>query len=291
MKSTFTFLKAFLSFLLLLSFENKIAIAQYGLSLNGTNQYVTFGSASALGSTTFTLECWFYKSGTGVGASTGSGGITSGIPLIAKGRGEADGSNLDMNYFLGINSSTNVLCADFEEGTGQASPGLNHPVYGITPLCNNVWYHAAATYDGTTWKIYLNGNLEATLAVNRLPQSLSVQHASIATALNSTGVASGFFNGRIDEVRIWNFARTQPDIQNNFLLQINSATGLTGRYGLNENTGTVAANTGSAGTAVNGTLVNTPAWIAGSTFTALNTNSSLQFGFRRQIWIKKLNTR
>lgn len=273
-----TVLKTLAAFFLFTIFVNKNAIAQYGLYFNGSNQYATFGSAAALGSTTFTLECWFYKSGTGVGASTGSGGISSGIPLIAKGRGEADGSNLDMNYFLGINSSTNVLCADFEEGTGQASPGLNHPVYGVTPICNNVWYHAAATYDGTTWKIYLNGNLEATLAVNRLPQSLSIQHASLATALNSTGVASGFFNGKLDEVRIWNYSRTQADIQNNLALEISSATGLTGRYSLNENTGTVAANTGSAGTAVNGTLVNTPTWIAGSTFTPLNSNSSLQFG-------------
>ncbi|MEI7802128.1 MAG: LamG-like jellyroll fold domain-containing protein [Bacteroidota bacterium] len=262
------------SFLLL----SKNSNAQYGLSFNGSNQYVTFGSAAGLGASSFTLECWFYKSGTGVGASTGTGGISSGIPLIAKGRGEADGSNLDMNYFLGINSSTNVLCADFEEGTGQATPGLNHPVYGVTAICNNVWYHAAATYDGVNWKIYLNGNLEATVTVNRLPQSLSIQHASIASALNSTGVASGFFNGKMDEVRIWNYARTQTDIQNNLSLQITSATGLLGRYSLNDNTGTVTVNTGSAGTAVNGTLTNSPSWIAGSTFTALTNNSSVQFG-------------
>ena len=278
MKSISTIVKSFSIFLIIILVNTGNLSAQYSLSFNGTNQRVTFGAAAGLGVSSFTLECWFYKSGAGVGASTGSGGITSGIPLIAKGRGEADGSNLDMNYFLGINSTTNVLCADFEEGTGQVSPGLNHPVYGTTALCNNVWYHAAATYDGGTWKIYLNGILEATLAVNRLPQSLSIQHASIATALNSTGAAAGFFNGKMDEVRIWNYARTQPDIQNNQSIEITSATGLLGRYGLNENTGTIATNTGSAGTAVNGTLVSAPTWSAGSTFTPLNSNSSLQFG-------------
>lgn len=278
MKSTSAFLKTLFFFFLFSSIGNEKIYAQYGLLFNGSSQRVTFGAAAGLGASNFTLECWFYKSGTGVGASTGTGGISSGIPLIAKGRGEADGSNLDMNYFLGINTSTNVLCADFEEGTGQASPGLNHPVYGTTTICNNVWYHAAVTYDGVSWKVYLNGNLETTLAVNRLPQSLSIQHASLATALNSTGVASGYFNGKMDEIRIWNYARTQTDIQNNLSLEITSATGLLGRYSLNENTGTVAANTGSAGTSVNGTLVNTPTWIAGSTFTALNSNSSLQFG-------------
>ena len=275
MNSTSTFFRIIVLIFLFCSSESS---AQYGLSFNGSSQYVTMGSAAGLGSSSFTLECWVYRAGTGVGASTGSGGISSGIPLIAKGRGEADGSNLDMNYFFGINTSNNFLCADFEEGTGQSSPGLNHPVYGVTPICNNVWYHAAVTYDGTTWKIYLNGNLETTLAVNRLPQSLSIQHASIASALNSSGTASGYFNGKMDEVRIWNVARTQTEIQNNLALQITSATGLTGRYSLNENTGTVATNTGSAGTAVNGNLINTPLWISGSTFSPLNSNSALQFG-------------
>ncbi|HAP02316.1 MAG TPA: hypothetical protein DCQ93_10380 [Bacteroidetes bacterium] len=268
--------KTFLS-IGLIFFSAVNSFSQKSLSFNGSSQYVTFGSAAGLGSGSFTLECWFYIAGNGTGASTGSGGITSGIPLIAKGRGESDGSNLDMNYFLGINSSNNVLCADFEEGTGQPSPGLNHPVYGVTALCNNVWYHAAATYDGSIWKIYLNGNLESSLTVNRLPQSLSIQHASIASALNSSGTPSGYFNGKMDEVRIWNYARSQSEIQNNLALQISSAAGLIGRYGLNSTSGTVATNSGSAGTIVNGTLINTPLWVAGTTFTPLTANSSVQF--------------
>jgi hypothetical protein len=115
-----------------------------GLDFGGSNTYVTFGPALGLDASTFTLEAWFRRDGTGVSTSTGTGGVTA-IPLVTKGRSENDNSNVDMNYFLGIKGSTNVLTADFEGRCGRTSPGLNHPVSGVTPIVNNVWYHAAAT--------------------------------------------------------------------------------------------------------------------------------------------------
>ncbi len=55
------------------------------------------------------------------------------MPLVTKGRAEAEGTNVDMNYFLGIDPATNKLAADFEEGlSAGGSPGLNHPVNGAT---------------------------------------------------------------------------------------------------------------------------------------------------------------
>ncbi len=93
-----------------------------GLQFDGSNDYVTFGQASGLGVTSFTIETWFKRTGAGVGTNTGSGGIASAIPLVTKGRAESEGSNIDMNYFLGIDTSNNKLVADFEEGAG--GPGL-----------------------------------------------------------------------------------------------------------------------------------------------------------------------
>src|SRR5207253_2416987 len=129
--------------------------------------------------------------------------------LVTKGRAEAEASNVDMNYFLGIDSATNRLVADFEEGAGAASPGLNHPLSGTTALQNSVWYHAAVTYDGSKLRIFLNGTLESELVVGQPPRSDSIQHFAIGSAINSTGVAAGFFNGAIDETRVWNYARSQ----------------------------------------------------------------------------------
>src|SRR2546426_745401 len=62
--------------------------ANFGLSFDGANDYVTFGPANRLDSATFTIEIWFKRTGTGVSTSTGSGGVDA-IPLLAKGRAEA----------------------------------------------------------------------------------------------------------------------------------------------------------------------------------------------------------
>src|SRR6266571_1880007 len=89
-------------------------------------------------------QTWFKRIGAGVGTSTGSGGIASAVPLVTKGRAEAEASNVDMNYFLGIDASSGVLVADFEESVGDSGPlGLNHPVSGSTVVTSNVWHHAA----------------------------------------------------------------------------------------------------------------------------------------------------
>ena len=159
--------------------------------------------------------------------------------------------------------------ADFEEGAAGASPGLNHPVLGVTPITTGLWYHAAATYDGTTWRLYLNGTLDRELAVGAYtPEASSIQHAGLATAMTSTGVASGYFNGVLDEVRIWNVARSGAEIAANANTQITGAqTGLVGRWALDEGTGTTVA--GSAGTTVNGTITGANwGWWAAAPFDA-----------------------
>jgi hypothetical protein len=240
------------------------ALSAAALQFNGSNQYVTFGPAPALGASRFTIELWFKKTGTGVTTSTGTGGVTA-VPVLTKGRSEADGSNVDMNYFLGIDA-TGHLVSDYEEGTGQLSPGLNHPVVGSTVIANNVWYHGAAVYDGSSLRLYLNGVLDGvtTGLAGRAPQSASIQHAGLGTAFNSTGVASGFFAGVTDEPRIWNVARTQCQIVAGMNAEITSGTGLLGRWGLNEASGAVAVN--SVGSSPNGTLTNSPTWVVGAPF-------------------------
>ena len=63
-----------------------------------------------------------------------------------------------MNYILGVIPASGVLAADFEEGATGTSPGLNHPVTGRTAVTPNVWHHAAVTYDGANWQLYLDGS-------------------------------------------------------------------------------------------------------------------------------------
>ncbi len=241
------------------------------LQLNGTSQYVRAGSvgtsADALNATQFTLETWFYRTGTGTTTSTGTGGVTA-APLIAKGRAQADGSNVDMNYFLGIDASGHLV-ADFEEGAGQPSPGLNHPVTGTAVVSNNVWHHAAVTYDGQTWRLYLDGQLDRALTLSsaRVPRSDSIQRTSLGSALNSSGTPAGFFQGRVDEARIWNVARSATQVGQGMAQELTgSQTGLLARFGLNEGSGTTVDNTAGSPDGVLRPSGSGPSWVAGHGF-------------------------
>ena len=53
-----------------------------------------------------------------------------------------------------------------------------------------------------TWRLYLDGVLDRTLAAggNFTPESTSIQHAALGSALTSNGTAAGFFQGAVDEV-------------------------------------------------------------------------------------------
>jgi hypothetical protein len=234
-----------------------------GLHFDGVDDYVTFLDDDDLDLAQFTIETWFRRDGPGTPASTGWGGVSA-IPLVTKGRGEEDGTSLDMNYFLGIDAGTDKLVADFEEGSGGASPGLNHPIRGNTVIQNGVWYHAAATYDGTTWRLYLDGVPDGTLNIGQPVRSNSIQHAGLATAIDSTGTPSGHFDGALDEVRIWNSARSGTQIEAARSTPLPSAAGMVARWGADERAGTVLSS--SAGPLVDGTLTGGVLWGPGAPF-------------------------
>jgi hypothetical protein len=203
-----------------------------GLSFDGLNDSVDFGRAPELNAGTFTLEVWFKWNGGGRSGTTGTDGIVA-YPLISKGPDEGDGSVLDANYFLGIQLPGAVLAADFEEHSRGTSPGRNHPVVGKTAIAPGVWYHAAATYDGTCWQLYLNGQPETDgdICPAEPPNFDSTQPLALGAALDSEGGRRGHFSGTLDEARIWGRALDGETIGKNMYRRFPlSTTGLIGWF-------------------------------------------------------------
>ena len=132
----------------------------------------------------------------GATADTGTGGVTR-VPTAGHQRpGQDEAATVDMNYFLGIDARrADVLVADFEDN----ATGLNHPVAGSTPIpADGTWHHAAATYDGTTWRLYLDGELErdASAVGPFTPRSDSIQHAAIGSRAELDRAARGLLRRR-----------------------------------------------------------------------------------------------
>tara|TARA_B100000959_G_C14932527_1_gene604303 strand:+ start:11 stop:1660 length:1650 start_codon:yes stop_codon:yes gene_type:complete len=94
-----------------------------------------------------------------------------------------------------------------------------------------------------------------------VPQYESRHHFGVGTALNELGEANGHFKGAIDEVRIWDYARSANEIRGSINDEVESHAGLLARWGFNEGEGTIAYD--SAGGEIHGTVL-TPLWTDGA---------------------------
>jgi hypothetical protein len=207
------------------------------LALDGVDDHAKTELVPALGLSTFTIEAWVRRDGDGTTYTTGAGGLRL-VPIAGKGLGEGDGSNIDSNYGFGFWGD--VLGADFEDMVS----GGNHPVTGNTAIARGEWHHVAATYDGTTWRLYVDGVLDAEATVNATPRADSVHPFSIGSAVASDGVPHGFMQGAIDELRVWNRARTAEEIADGMYRTIAMGEGLLARWSFDAGGDTaVAADT------------------------------------------------
>jgi hypothetical protein len=131
----------------------------------------------------------------------------------------------------------------------------------------NTWTHVGASFDVATqtWRLFIGAAVEPfVLAGSYTPQSLSTVSTCIGSTLNTTTATKhGSFNGRIDEVRIWNTARTQNEIKAYLFDKnlSNNSSGLVAYYRMNTGSGSTAINLCTNTTGIDGTLTNGPAWV------------------------------
>lgn len=140
------------------------------------------------------------------------------------------------------------------------------------PLVNGQCYHLAFTYDGTSLNYYVNGCLASST-----PHTGNLVTNNFATAIgDQSNCSCESWIGYIDEVRIWNVARTQAEIQANMMNLPNPSTqpGLLAYYQFNGNYTNAQGNA-----AWNGTPVGSP---------QLQTNTACQnadLSFQNQVTV------
>lgn len=106
----------------------------------------------------------------------------------------------------------------FHYSTKSIMAGFNPPNIAIgrnstEPLKFEQWYHGAFTNNGRELRLYLNGNLCASKKYGERSLSSS-QNLLIGKELHEKAVPSGmrFFNGSIDDVRIYNRTLSDSEI-------------------------------------------------------------------------------
>ena len=167
---------------------------KYGsaLSFNGTNAYVNLLNPTALRLTgSMTLSAWVFPT-----ANPGDDG-----QIIAK-------SNSSSGWQLKTTPDTGARTF----GIAVSSGNTHVQRYSNTVIALNTWYHVAGVYNATsrTLDIYVNGVLANGVLVGTVPASQSNSTVNV-----NIGRRTGGYNfiGTIDEVRAYNTALTQAQIQ------------------------------------------------------------------------------
>jgi hypothetical protein len=106
-----------------------------------------------------------------------------------------------------------------ERGGNTSGPDDNKLYYmnlatggrGTTDLVMGEWYHVDYTYDGNTSRLYVNGQLEATVSDPTLNTIMNAEGLTIGTVPALDGWHANF-NGLIDEPMVFNRALTAEEI-------------------------------------------------------------------------------
>lgn len=194
--------------------------------IKANSQYVEVPHNNSLNlSTSFTFEAWVNYSGVNV-------------TIIDKG-------NYDFLWELNANGNGNKL-GYYERNTGWK--------YSNDAVPENTWTHVALTLQNGTLTFYINGVASGTAAVasafqDNQPMNIGRQQPTYCVC--------NHFNGSMDELRLWNVAKSQAEIQASMKTGVppNSA-GLVAYYKFNEASGNNVIDATSNNN--NGVFVNGP---------------------------------
>lgn len=161
---------------------------KYGnaLSFNGTNSKVVINNSTVLQlNLKITLEAWVYPT------------VVNGAYRDAVVKGGED-------YYLSATTQPSGMAG----GGSHLASGAWVDVLSTNPLPVNTWSHVCVTADGSMVRFWVNG-VQTSAKVQSSPMQVSTKPLEIG----GDGVYGQYFTGKIDEVRIYNRALTQAEIQ------------------------------------------------------------------------------
>jgi hypothetical protein len=168
------------SYLKLVPYQN-----EHYLSFDGTNDYVDMTVSGPVLGNTFTQEAWIYPTQ----------------------------SDTSFHGFLGdekgdtANRAPSIWVKEQQVRYGFGDGSNKYVATSGSVLTLNTWNHVAVTFDSQDYILYVNGEQvhNNDNAAGKSPVNQPVSYIG--------RVENYYFQGQIDEVRIWNTARTQAEIQ------------------------------------------------------------------------------
>jgi len=208
-----------------LPLKKDISVANYNLVFNGTNNYVDMGSPGSgdldFGTDDFTCEAWV--------STTDVTQDVSFRRIFAKGN--------------------EWSC--FARPSGQVDVYYNSTVLttsSTATINDGNFHHVAVVRAGTNIKIYIDGVLDVNETKAAFGNDLTSTDDFQVGQKKVGALENGHWHGKIDEVRVWNSARSGVEIAANYDKLVSpTAANLRGNWRFDEGTGSTAYDNTSFG--------------------------------------------
>tara|TARA_R100000742_G_C4227120_1_gene49497 strand:- start:66 stop:713 length:648 start_codon:yes stop_codon:yes gene_type:complete len=162
----------------------------FSMNFDGTNHVQT--SSITLGSV-FTFSCWL---------NVNSFSLANQCFLSSPNYYQ---SSFDGNFIIRLNNNTTINFYSYDGNSSSESITCTVPT-----ISTGSWYHFALTNNGTTAQYYWDGSSITTTGVNT--KGLDNLTSGLIIGDNITNNNNGF-NGKIDEVAVFNYALTAKQIK------------------------------------------------------------------------------
>jgi hypothetical protein len=219
--------------------NDRFGNANKAYSFNGINNYINIGNN--VNPNQFSVSVWVYQIS-----------FTSNQAIVSKIRNES-GSHYK-NFEVGCMPSSNQIRCIVPNGSTWTELASQYTLNELT------WTHIVVTYDGSLVKIFKNGVADAT-TFNTTYTNFASETFIGARPLNLHNgqlTPDIFFNGKIDDTRIYNRAISNTEVTQIYEAEappITLQTGLVAHYPFNGNANDESGN-GNNGT-VNGATLTT----------------------------------
>jgi hypothetical protein len=203
------------------------------LSLDGSTGHVDVGTLDNL-SGAMTIEAWIKWDG-----SQAVSGVHDWARIVDFGEGQDND-----NILLAANGGTGELSFDIRHDA------TNQSIKTVVDMPLNEWIHVAATTNGTTGSLYINGvaqTLQGGGTSGAIWSALNVSRTSSYIG-ESNWASESTSDFQITDVRVWNVERTATQIAENYDQRLTGdETGLYSYWKLDEGSGHVAVDSSGNG--------------------------------------------
>ena len=161
--------------------KNQSLVSNYSMKFNGTSDFVDCGNDSSLQITgAMTVSCWF--------KGQGGSGTVGGVGKL--------GNNGSRGFCLGVDSSSTITFFIAPTASSLVSASYSHTT-------DTNWHHLVGVFTpSTSLELYFDGQLVDTTSTSASSQ----YNASNNLQIGARGDSTGFFNGEIDQVCIFDYA-------------------------------------------------------------------------------------